>query len=665
MSQNTLKDFKLADEEWLGLGDTSKLQLSNPLVQKTATEIQRPDLHILSLMRNPEYFGFTAKHLLNIDLLPMQVAILQELYTRPFPMLICSRGFGKSYSLAILALLKMALVPGSKIVIVGAGFRQSRVIFEYMESIWYNAPILRSIATVGMNGPHRDIDRYIFRLNGSWTIAIPLGDGNKVRGLRAHTVIADEFSSIPIDIYETVIGGFGAVTANPDVNVKKAARRRKLIELGRWTQDMEETYSGRTVNQSIIAGTADYDFGHFANYWKRYHTILESNGNKEKLKSQLGEKYDDFIDNKDYSIIRIPYELIPEGFMDDKNIARAKSTIHSYIYLKEYSACFIKDSQGFFKRSLIESCVARDTKPIKLASGNEVYFNATLHGNAKLKYVFGIDPAAEDDNFSIVILEMRGDHNRLVHCWTTNKENFNKRLKAGLVSENDYYNFCTRKIRDLMKVFPCARIGMDAQGGGIAIEGALADISKLRHNEQPIYQIIEEGVDKVTDDLAGQHILEMVQFADSTWTSQANHGLRQDMESKILLFPQYDAVTLAIATECDKQTELVDSLESCMDEIEELKDELSTIVMTRTGTSGRERWDTPEIKESGSKKGRLRKDRYSALVIANMMAKQVQNEISPMSGDMLFSEFNKIKPKMYSGPNWFIVDAEKVCRSVN
>ena len=61
---------------------------------------------------------------------------------------------------------------------------------------------------------------------------------------------------------------------------------------------------------------------------------------------------------------------------------------------------------------------------------------------------------------------------------------------------------------------------------------------------------------------------------------------------------------------------------SLLDEIEELKNELSTIIVTQT-LNGRDRWDTPEIKLPGNKKGRLRKDRYSSLVMANMVSRQM------------------------------------------
>ena len=66
---------------------------------------------------------------------------------------------------------------------------------------------------------------------------------------------------------------------------------------------------------------------------------------------------------------------------------------------------------------------------------------------------------------------------------------------------------------------------------------------------------------------------------------------------------------------------LYDTLEDAVMEIEELKDELVTVVVVSVTPEGRERFDTPEIKTDTGKKGRMRKDRYSALVIANMLAR--------------------------------------------
>jgi hypothetical protein len=69
----------------------------------------------------------------------------------------------------------------------------------------------------------------------------------------------------------------------------------------------------------------------------------------------------------------------------------------------EYGAVFTTDSQGFFKRSLIEACTTSPQEPVTLPSG-EVWFEASLKGDPNKTYVFGVDPASEVDNFSIVVL---------------------------------------------------------------------------------------------------------------------------------------------------------------------------------------------------------------------------------------------------------------------
>jgi len=163
------------------------------------------------------------------------------------------------------------------------------------------------------------------------------------------------------------------------------------------------------------------------------------------------------------------------------------------------------------------------------------------------------------------------------------------------------------------------------------------------------------------------HILELVQFARADWTSQANHGLRKDLEDKVLLFPRFDQLSLALALDKENKdimdadfNNIYDNQSDCILEIEELKNELTTIVMsqTSTGSGGRDRWDTPEIKLPNGKKGKLRKDRYSSLVIANMIARQISRSLDPVRFDVIGSNLrdnvkNKNSGELYKGPTWF------------
>jgi hypothetical protein len=579
-----------------------------------------------------------------------------------------------SWLLALYAMLKCALIPETKVVIIGAAFRQSKVIFEYMEQLWRNGAICRSIFKGNRDGPRRDTDRCTMTLGDSWAIAVPLGDGTKIRGLRAHTILCDEFASVPPDIYEVVVQGFIAVSASPQENVKQYARREAMKEKGIWSVYEERKYQeGRGQNQMILSGTADFDFKHFADYWKKYRNIVNSKGDMEKFRAQFDDedKLSDFFDYRDFSVIRIPYEIIPKGFMDDKVIARAKATVDTGVYLKEYGACFVKDSNGFFKRSLIESCVTSDKEPVNIL-GHKIWFDAHIRGNSNLRYVYGIDPAADLDNFAIVVLELHNTHTRIVYSWTTNKDDFKRRARKGLAKEGDYFSFCIRKIRDLMKVFPCEHMAMDAQGGGTLIMEGLHDIDKIEEGELPIWEIIDPEKEKDTDIEPGLHILEMIQFAKYDWVRDANHGMRKDFEDKILLFPRFDPLSLELANASDSlkikafekanpgQTlTIYDSLEDCVMEIEELKDELTTIVVTQTGTGvqSRDRWDTPESTSRDGKKIRLRKDRYSALLMANMAARQIHRAPPPVEYEVVGGFVSQVdknqKGDMYRGPEWF------------
>ncbi len=656
---------QILQEAYLGLGDTRNLKIENSLTTgRDDWSANNPVLELTRHMKNPDNFSWTCKHLLNIDLLPFQVVILKELWTKTFPMLVASRGGGKTWILSLYALLRALLCQGSKIVIVGAAFRQSKLLFEYMETFWRNAPILRSIVGSGKHqGPKRDVDRCTFYVGDSVIMAIPMGDGTKIRGLRANYIIADEFASIPQEIYETVVQGFASVSASPVEGVKNMARDNILKSLGLWTPEEEDPDAIITDigNQSILSGTAYYAFNHFADYWKRYKAIIESAGEEKKLQEIFSGEVPENFDWKKYSIIRIPYHKLPYGFMDETQVSRAKATIHSSIYQMEYGACFCTDSDGFFRRSLIESCVCRP--PIELTSG-PVEFHAVISGNPNCKYVYGIDPASENDNFSIVVLEVHEDHRRIVHCWTTTRNQHKDKISKKLVQEKDFYGYCAKKIRELMRIFPTENIGIDAQGGGIAIMEALQDPDKFLPGDIAVLPYRVQGSkdpfwwekdNKPTDNMPGKHILHMCQFAKADWTSEANHGLRKDFEDKVLLLPFFDTWSIGEAIVKDKEeSRIYDTLEDCVMEIEELKDELATIEYSQTGTTGRDRWDTPEVKLPGNKKGRLRKDRYSALVIANMLARTMGKVYTTVqynpAGGYAGQDSSSGSDRLYNGP---------------
>lgn len=644
---------KMLTDAWLNIY-VNEDTMFNPLMNIPKEYEENPHLYYLYLMSRPEYFSFFCREILDINMFPFQAIIQSELWNRKFPMLIASRGASKTWSLALYALLRAVFIPGRKIVIAGAGFRQSKLVFDYIINFWNNSPLLRDfLGNQTSNGYKMATDTCKFTLCDSTIIALPIGTGDKIRGIRSHDLLADEFSSHSEEIFETVLSGFGNVASNPTLAAQKemAKRLAKKLNFEFINDDKTQEVVG---NQIVFSGTAYYHFNHFYRYWKRWKTIIESEGDPKKLSEFFPDGVPKGFDHTHYSVIRLPIEVLPPGFMDEGQIARAKATMNSSIYSMEMGAVFSEDSNGFFKASLINSCVCDHKNSISKEGYENIVFKPKLYGDSNKNYIIAVDPASENDNFAITVLELYENHRRVVHCWTTNSKDFKEKRKNGEVSETDFYGFCARKIRQLMQAFPCSNIAIDSQGGGKAVYEALHDKDKLNPGDQMIWEIIEPGVDKDCDGEEGLHIVHLINFAKADFTSGANHGMKKDFEDKVLLFPEYDPSFLALYAETGDSFGSPEALamEDCIYEIEDLKKELTQIVITLTA-SGRERWDTPEVKTSNVEKGKLRKDRYSALLMANWVARNL-TEQKPLEFNYGgFSRTGKVndEPK-FTGPSW-------------
>ncbi len=193
------------------------------------------------------------------------------------------------------------------------------------------------------------------------------------------------------------------------------------------------------------------------------------------------------------------------------------------------------------------------------------------------------------------------------------------------------------------------------------------DPSEYSENELPIWPYIKQGDtdplwwekdNKPTDGEVGRHCLHLVEFVNAQFTLEANHGLRKDFESKMTLFPFFDSATIGMSIEKDKlDNREYDTLEDCVMEIEELKSELTTIIHDQT-TGGRDKWNTPEVKKPGGRIGRLKKDRYSALVIANMVARTLEHKLEGTPyvarGGYVGQKYSGGGGRLYVGPEHIV-----------
>ena len=657
--------FKVEEEDysWLGF-DQLPTNVVNPL-DNYELEGDNPPKEIIRFLRNPDYLHFTVKNLLGIELLPFQCVILENLWTRAFPLLIATRGGSKSTLLAIYCMIRLIFNQGCNIVIVGGSFRQSREVWSKMYDIWEDSPILKDICNNKRDGPKREIDRCEFRIGNSICYSIPLGSGDKIRGLRANYILADEFSSIDQDVFSTVVQGFGAVESSPVEKVKQAAIVDQLEKENLWDDNLQMALdsSQLTSNQIVYAGTASWQFNHFYTYYKRWREIIEAQGDEEKLSKILDEdpKKAKGFNWRDFVVMRIPYTSLPRGFLAENIISQAKATLHTGHFLQEYGCVFLKDTNGFFKRSTIEA--ATTNKTIITRNGHQVRFTPKKFGDKDKKYVIGIDPAADQDNAAIVVLELGEDHRKIVYTWTINSKKFKevkKKAKTqGLDIADNYYYYIASKIRELISTFPTERILMDKHGGGTAIAECLKDTKNLQPDEYPIFEVIDPDNPKPEDQEEGLHMLELI-VPTPDLNSDANHGMLKDLEEKELLFPGFDNVELEKSYHLDHLNPSIgDTYEDVVHEIEELKNELTTIVVTQTSKLGKEHFDTPQVKESNTGEGKLRKDRYSALLYANYYLRNKDSQdamvikYKPVGGSQATKKSSNVHGSssgMYSGP---------------
>jgi len=548
--------------------------------------------------------GLTAKYILNVHLLPFQLVLLEKLWNRRFILLAMTRGGGKTFILAVYSCLRALLNQGAKVILVGANFRQSKLIFEEIEKIYRHSPLFQQCCS---KPPVNQPARSILRVGESTIIAIPLGhDGRTIRGLRATHIVADEFASIPEEVFQVVVRGFAAVAQDPHKQVMDILKEKHLAHKG---LDID-LLSHRRQNQIVLSGTAYYKFNHFYKTMEKYDELIT---NEVCLQRENNDGIIEKIDYKDYTVIQIPYTAMPAGFMEISQIGEAKLTMHPILFAMEYLAEFAGTTGGFFPMLDIENATAgnsrkNDDGTLSLVGGEPIvnqYFSIELEAEPNAVYVMGADPARETDNFAVCVIKITGEGNyQVVYADAWNRKE---------------WGYSVRRIRELIKKFNIQRITIDKGGGGTTIEDLLKDQKYIEENEQPIFNIEKE--EEEAQWYMGQNILEVKDFSDYTWYRAANYSLQGDIHHLRLMFPG-----ACINEELYNRYHFREGeVQKCADEIQSMRFELAQIERTMKG-SNREHFDLPDeqIKQAKEKGIMERKDRYSALLLASHAARELQ-----------------------------------------
>ena len=584
-----------------------------------------------------------------LKLLPFQSVMLHMMWHKKFPMVLACRGAGKTFMIAVYCLLKCLLVPGTKVVIVSGGFRQAKFTFQYIDTLIKASPILEE--TIRKYHPGNEFgvkfatDRVYLKVGSNTEITgIPVGDGTKVRGMRATTLVCDEVASIDDVVFDTAIGPFLSVKADPAeaVIVQQFIDKMKAMNANPGITKLVEEARRSSGNQLVLSGTATYQFSHFFRRFEAYNIFASSGGDQAKIKEGLRRQSRDGVLNvtdemlerwgriwKEYAVFQLPYHGMPGGFLDEDVVANHKAIMDPVIFGHEYECRFSKDTNGFFPRSIID-----DASPGKADPANEFHYE--LYGEPGYQYVMGLDPARWNDNFGLVVLKLTGSTSQMVYSDSWNKAKWAESIG---------------KIREVMNRFPgITYIACDKGGGGDTIQEMLASAKYIdtEKGEVPIIEIDPETEYKAIPN--ARRILEMVNF--HTWSAPANHAMKRDIIMKNLIFPGRldDDVVMANHSQRllgeaefdveDAEHQLViehinDLLYGTEDsdgepltlgayrESMELANELCTIIQTVT-EKGTETFGLQKLADQPDGLDVRRRDRYSALLLASHAARVIK-----------------------------------------
>lgn len=355
-----------------------------------------------------------------------------------------------------------------------------------------------------------------------------------------NTLCIDEFNHIPEDIYDAVITPMAITGMDPMERVRHHERLDRLKAAG---IDVDDRYTP-TANKFLHTSSGYFKFNYLWARMKFYWSEMKAG-------------------SKDHAVWQVPYNFLPEHFLDAKALSQAKKQMSKALFDMEYKALMVSDSDGFYRGSLLTAATPFGAFRIELA------------GIPTEEYIAAVDPAAGTDvaAFAITIIKL-GSPNKIVFSKEMKKTSFPKMTKV---------------LQELIfNRFNIIRIFMDSGGGGQSIR----DLLETGINGFPL--VLEDT--KENRSKSGKKILQLVNF-NNDWIASSNYTAVSLLEHKQLLFPS-PPLGAQKNDEEDKVYELIEK---------DMKNQILNIVVTET-KMGRMHFDTPS-------KGQ-KKDLYSTFLLA-------------------------------------------------
>jgi hypothetical protein len=553
------------------------------------------------LRENPSFFS---ELITGVELFPFQHMAIKAMMETDYFLGIWSRGMSKSFSTAIFALLDAILHQGVHIGIISKSFRQSKMIFSKMEDIAKTSKA--GFLSQAITRVSKANDQWVMEIGESKITALPLGDGEKLRGFRFQRMIIDELLLMPEKILNEVVMPFLAVIENPTERQRMHDAETEMILQGK----MKESERYKWPNNKIIGlSSASYKFEYLYKMYQDYERLIK----------------DDVSDGAHRVIMHFSYDCAPPQLYDQNLIDQAVNTMSKSQFDREFMAKFTDDSSGYFKVSKMMECTIPD------GEGQCV----EVFGETSDEYIIAFDPSWSEsdgsDDFAITIIKINREKKTgtVVHSYALSGSN----LKTHII----YMAY-------LLKSFNVVCVVGDYNGGVQFFNSC---------NESSIFKkqglklgIIDADVDNHQEYEKGLRGLKrqynksdrtfvFLRKPSSKWIRYANELLQASFDHKKMYFagsamnedyhrqrkakiPIKDLKFINNYKESSEQAKMIDFVEHQKDMIDLMKVECAMIEVN-SSSQGTQSFDLPLNLRKQKGADKARKDSYSALILGNWM----------------------------------------------
>lgn len=418
---------------------------------------------------NPHRF---AEDYFGVKLKTFQKILVYLCFKYPFFTFLASRGLGKSWLIALIAIIKCILYPGSRVVIASGTKGQAEKIIDnkIKQDFWENYPNIRKeIADITTSQRKTSVTFH----NGSIILAVTANDN--ARGERANLIIVDEHRLIKKEVYEKVIEPFATYLRQPG-----------------YLNKPEYTSIKDVPNQIIYMSSA----------WYKNHWIF--NDANDCVNAMVEGKNTRFI-------TAIPYHLgIKEHIINPLVIKNtmSKSDFDPISFGMEYKCQFFGEASGALlklsdfdkNRKLTHAYIPRPDFAIaeditKYGKPRPKHFPKQEDELRLISIDVSLMPGKENDNTILSFLRLLPAKNGAYYI---------KQLVNTIALNGLHSDIQAKYIKRWFYDFSADYIVMDTNGNGLSVFDSLAKVSydEETGQEYPAFSSFnkEEYDDRVLDD---------------------------------------------------------------------------------------------------------------------------------------------------------------------